>query len=156
MGRRRRPPAAPRQIGPALQPHVACSLLFQQAHLRPRGVRLSIGPGPRGPAVPRPSPPPPLLRSQREAEVVSLKHQLAERDGKLKAARTDALEARMALQQKDAELKAAFAQLSEAVHERSVMRTQLAQVGTCPPHLDIPCKQGAIPVSACRVFAPGP
>jgi hypothetical protein len=69
------------------------------------------------------------LRSKKEAEVVSLKHQLAERDGKLKAARTDALEARMALQQKDVELKAAFAQLSEAVHERSVMRTQLAQVG---------------------------
>jgi hypothetical protein len=67
------------------------------------------------------------LRSKKEAEVVSLKHQLAERDGKLKAARTDALEARMALQQKDVELKAAFAQLSEAVHERSVMRTQLAQ-----------------------------
>ncbi|KAI3425270.1 hypothetical protein D9Q98_009037 [Chlorella vulgaris] len=65
--------------------------------------------------------------SNREAEVVSLKHQLAERDGKLKAARTDALEARMALQQKDVELKAAFAQLSEAVHDRSVMRTQLAQ-----------------------------
>lgn len=61
--------------------------------------------------------------------MVSLKHQLAERDGKLKAARTDALEARMALQQKDVELKAAFAQLSEAVHDRSVMRTQLAQVG---------------------------
>jgi hypothetical protein len=65
----------------------------------------------------------------KDAEVVSLRQALAERDGKLKAARTDALEARMALQQKDQELKAAFVQLSEAVHERSVMRTQLAQVG---------------------------
>ena len=83
----------------------------------------------RTPSCPRPACLPAC--SKKEAEVVSLRHQLAERDGKLKAARADALEARMALQQKDAELKAAFAQLSETVHERSVMRTQLAQVRRC-------------------------
>lgn len=48
------------------------------------------------PSAPRLPPP----CSKKDAEVISLKHQLAERDGKLKAARTDALEARMALQQK--------------------------------------------------------
>lgn len=73
-------------------------------------------------------PPAPPARSAREAEVVSLKQELAEKDGKLKAARTDALESKMRLQQKDAELKEAYAQLSEAVRDRSAMRSQLAQV----------------------------
>lgn len=68
-------------------------------------------------------------RSARDAEVVTLRQELAEKDGKLKAARTDALESKMRLQQKDAELKEAYAQLSEAVRERSAMRSQLAQVG---------------------------
>ena len=66
--------------------------------------------------------------SVKDAEVVGLRQELAERDGKLKAARADALESRMMLQQKDVELKTAMAQLSEAVRDRSQLRSQLAQV----------------------------
>ena len=47
----------------------------------------------------------PLPRSEKDAEVSSLKQAVAERDVKLKSAKGELLEARMSLQQKDSELK---------------------------------------------------
>lgn len=54
---------------------------------------------------PPPAPAPSLARSEKEAEVSGLKQAVAERDVKLKAAKGELLESRMALQQKDSELK---------------------------------------------------
>ena len=62
--------------------------------------------------------------------MADLQRQLAERDSKLKAARTDALESKMALAAKDTELVEAYQQLSLSVQQRSALRSELAQSQT--------------------------
>ena len=99
----------------------------------------------RRPALPRTAPgrslptpvplPPPLpsprpaflcpLRSAKDLELGRLRGQLAEREGKLRAARSDLLEVRMAAQEKDAALAEAYDKLASACQERSRLRGEL-------------------------------
>ena len=77
----------------------ACPLA---ANARPLASLPSARPHPRAPPC---SPATSPTRSERDAEVSSLRQAVAERDVKLKSAKAELLESRMALQQKDTELK---------------------------------------------------
>lgn len=66
----------------------------------------------------------------KDIEITKLRAQLAERDSKLKAAKTEIIEAKLAVVEKEQELRTVYAKLSQSASEKSRLKGELAVTQT--------------------------
>jgi hypothetical protein len=66
----------------------------------------------------------------KDIEITKLRAQLAERDSKLKAAKTEIIEAKLAVVEKEQELRTVYAKLSQSASEKSRLKGELAATQT--------------------------
>jgi hypothetical protein len=66
----------------------------------------------------------------KDIEITKLRAQLAERDSKLKAAKTEIIEAKLAVVEKEQELRIVYAKLSQSASEKSRLKGELAATQT--------------------------
>ena len=66
----------------------------------------------------------------KDIEITKLRAQLAERDSKLKAAKTEIIEAKLSVVEKEQELRTVYAKLSQSASEKSRLKGELAATQT--------------------------